>query len=1299
MFARALRHARTRRRGLATAVALALVAAPLVFFPSPASATIADSPFNGLGGEIDALAGALNPDTPSGSLDNSYVGGTKEDTSCPGVTTGSIPPNKDDLLGFYVATGKGQTSGDTYLYLAWTRTNALGTATMDFELNKSSDVVHCNGVNALRTEGDLLFTYDFQGGQLDAIEYRTWDGTSWGSAEDILLEGVSEGSIAADMLSGEMVIDLEAAHIFDRNECQNFAGASVKSRASSSSFENQLKDFIGFVPKPVSNCGTLEVVKNLLPSGDPGKFNLLIDSVVKATDVGDDGSTGAITVQNGSHSFGESAGTGTDLANYAPTKACQDGSGPVTITGSSVNVTSNQHVVCTITNTRKTGTLKVIKNLLPTNDPGKFNLSIDSSVKVSNVGNGGTTGTVTVETGSHTFGESAGTSTSLADYTTTKACVDDSGPVTFTEWSVNVAYNQHVVCTITNTRKTGTLTVVKDLSPSTDLGLFNLSIDGSVKVSNVGDNGTTGAVTVNTGSHTFGETAGTATNLADYVETSSCSVNGNTVSSTGNSVNVGDGQNVICTIRNTRRTGTLTVKKVLVPSNDPGKFNLLIDGGIEAANIGDGGTTGAIGLNTGTHSFAETAGTGTSLSDYISTSDCRAGVTPVTITSGSISLGEQNIVCTITNTRKTGTLEVVKDLSPSNDPGLFNLSIDGSVKVSNVGDGGTTGVVAVNTGSHTFGESAGTSTVLADYTTAKACRDDSGPVTINDWSVNVAYNQHVVCTITNTRKTGTLTVVKDLSPSNDPGLFNLSIDGSVKVTDIGDGGTTGAVTLNTGSHTFGESAGTGTSLDDYTSAAACNDDEGAVASSGGSVNITYNQHVVCTITNTRKTGTLTVTKDLTRPGDPGLFNLLIDGAVKAADVGDNGSTGQVTLNTGSHTFAEAAGTGTSLADYQSSSSCVAGGESVPIDDGSVMIGEDEDVVCTITNVRITGSLTVTKTTNGGTGTFEFDVVCGDGQTQVVTIVGSGSETVFDIPTGTNCTVTERNNPLFSSTVLPQDGTVVIDRDGETVAFVNTAKPNGLTLDKKVNGGDHATTDDALLAHSGDQVTYTVVVTNTGSVPLTITALTDSLYPALITACPQAVGSLLASGASFTCTYTVAASADAHNVAAISAVDGLDRGLSASDGTYVDVINPAISIVKTANPESVSVSGPVTYTYVVTNTGDTMLHDVTVTDDILGAIGTVGQLAGGESVTMAKTVQVDASTPPRNIGTAVGTDVLGQTVLATDDAVIAVVLAAVAELPRTGSPVQSQTRAAILLIEVGVFMILAGRRRRGGRRAD
>jgi prealbumin domain-containing protein len=290
--------------------------------------------------------------------------------------------------------------------------------------------------------------------------------------------------------------------------------------------------------------------------------------------------------------------------------------------------------------------------------------------------------------------------------------------------------------------------------------------------------------------------------------------------------------------------------------------------------------------------------------------------------------------------------------------------------------------------------------------------------------------------------------------------------------------------------------------------------------------------------------------------------------------------------------------------------------------------------------------------------------------------------------------------------------------GETgIVFIDVRKPIGITLDKKVNGGDHASAADALRAHGSDPLTYTVVISNNGQVPLTITGMSDSLYPGLMSACPQAIGSVLAAGASFTCSYTVSASGDAHNVAAVSAVDGLDRSVTASDGTYLDVIHPAISIRKTVDPTSVSISGPVTYTYVITNTGDTVLHGIVISDDIIGAIGTIASLAPGASTTLTKTVVVDAKTSPTNIGTVMGTDVLGKTVKTTDKATITVVLGVelvkptvapataapvglpLTELPRTGGPLQAQTRAALALIEVGLVLAIAGRRRRTIRRAD
>ena len=62
--------------------------------------------------------------------------------------------------------------------------------------------------------------------------------------------------------------------------------------------------------------------------------------------------------------------------------------------------------------------------------------------------------------------------------------------------------------------------------------------------------------------------------------------------------------------------------------------------------------------------------------------------------------------------------------------------------------------------------------------------------------------------------------------------------------------------------------------------------------------------------------------------------------------------------------------------------------------------------------------------------------------------------------------------------------------------------------------------------------------------------------------------------------------------------------------HTDVANPAIQIVKTVSEEVVPVGTTVTYTYVITNTGDVTLYDITVDDDIMGHIGDIAVLEPG-----------------------------------------------------------------------------------------
>jgi hypothetical protein len=216
--------------------------------------------------------------------------------------------------------------------------------------------------------------------------------------------------------------------------------------------------------------------------------------------------------------------------------------------------------------------------------------------------------------------------------------------------------------------------------------------------------------------------------------------------------------------------------------------------------------------------------------------------------------------------------------------------------------------------------------------------------------------------------------------------------------------------------------------------------------------------------------------------------------------------------------------------------------------------------------------------------------------------------------------------------------------------------------------------------------------------LTITALSDSLYAEFAAACPQGIGSVLAAGASITCTYQVSGSRDAHNVVSVLAIDDFARPVTDTDETFVDIINAGLTIVKTADPASVSApSGTVIFTYVVTNTGDTDLFDVLVIDDVIGAIGRTGKLLVGESVTFAVRMTVDGDTPLTNIGTVVGTDVLGKTVTDKDSVTISFVAGEIlveplAELPRTGAPLQGELYYAIGFLGIGVVLLVASRRR-------
>jgi uncharacterized repeat protein (TIGR01451 family) len=242
-----------------------------------------------------------------------------------------------------------------------------------------------------------------------------------------------------------------------------------------------------------------------------------------------------------------------------------------------------------------------------------------------------------------------------------------------------------------------------------------------------------------------------------------------------------------------------------------------------------------------------------------------------------------------------------------------------------------------------------------------------------------------------------------------------------------------------------------------------------------------------------------------------------------------------------------------------------------------------------------------------------------------------------------------------------------------------------------------------LAHVGDTIPYTFDVTNTGDVDLHDVTLTDPICDAgTIQLVDDGDGdATLAVGETwrYTCTHVVTDTDPdpLPNTATVSGTDDNDTTVSDEDSHIVDLIHPAIKIVKTVDPVSGNPGDTVTYTFVVTNTGDTTLYDISVDDDVIGHIGDIAQLDAGDSATLTKDfVLPKGSTGVTNVGTATGTDTLGEQVSDDDPAFVTIVEAENPPTPPTaftGSDAARVGLVAGMLGALGLLALALGRRRR------
>nr|WP_277352197.1 isopeptide-forming domain-containing fimbrial protein [Knoellia sp. DB2414S] len=273
----------------------------------------------------------------------------------------------------------------------------------------------------------------------------------------------------------------------------------------------------------------------------------------------------------------------------------------------------------------------------------------------------------------------------------------------------------------------------------------------------------------------------------------------------------------------------------------------------------------------------------------------------------------------------------------------------------------------------------------------------------------------------------------------------------------------------------------------------------------------------------------------------------------------------------------------------------------------------------------------------------------------------------------------------TATATPPGGATPVTDDATATSTLPTSP--GIAIDKvagepTVSGGRLGTTTDA-----GDTITYTLTVTNTGTVTLRDVEITDEKLG--LAGVPCSGASTLAPGASATCTFTYTLAQpdiDAGGVTNIASVTGTppsDAAVTASDSARVDIpasnsltLTKSGSAVRDLDGNGADAGDTIVYTFTVTNTGSTVLAPVTIDDTKLGLDDflCVASLAPGASVTcpapspyVLTQADVDAGAVD-NTATVSGGAPNGPDATATDDETVDVDNVAVLTLTKTaGAP--------------------------------
>ena len=325
--------------------------------------------------------------------------------------------------------------------------------------------------------------------------------------------------------------------------------------------------------------------------------------------------------------------------------------------------------------------------------------------------------------------------------------------------------------------------------------------------------------------------------------------------------------------------------------------------------------------------------------------------------------------------------------------------------------------------------------------------------------------------------------------------------------------------------------------------------------------------------------------------------------------------------------------------------------------------------------------------------------------------GNPIGTVPIVPTGGD------NTTATTTADISGVGSVVLflDHSGAIDDFVITSEVPviDLELSKRVD-------DPSVLV--GDEVTFTIDVTNRGADDATGVEVVDTLPAGMTykshatatgtfdtTTLAWSVGDIAAGNTvSLDVTVSVDEIGTLVNEAEVTAANESDSDSTPNDGggddwddAVVEVTTrPEISIVKSPNLQTVAAGSDAAFTITVTNTGDTDLVEVAVSDPLAPACDVViGDLAVGASASHQCT-RVEVTQGFTNVATATGVvEATGVVVTDWDDAVVEVtttcdLLVVLADGPAEGMPVNAQTGEPLITASGDQFVYLIAVKNRG-----